>query len=82
VQFEHLISLAEVKMKEITLDVKGMSCQMCVKHVTDALRDINGVETVEVSLDDAAARLQYDPEHAGMEDFKAAVAEAGYEVVT
>ncbi len=69
-------------MKEITLDVKGMSCQMCVKHVTDALRGVNGVETVEVSLDDALARVEYDPERAGMEDFKTAVAEAGYEVVT
>ena len=67
--------------KEITLNVRGMSCQMCVKHVTKALQGVDGVTEVVVSLDTNNARVLYDPAVTGMPQFKAAVAEAGYEVV-
>ena len=67
--------------KETTLNVKGMSCQMCVKHVTKALQGVAGVTEVAVSLESNHAKVVYDPTVAGMPQFKAAVAEAGYEVV-
>ena len=40
----------DVKMKKV-LHVEGMMCQMCVKHVTQALKNVAGVEAVEVSLE-------------------------------
>lgn len=67
--------------KEMTLNVKGMSCQMCVKHVTKALQGVDGVTGVVVSLDENNAKVTYDPAVAGVLQFAAAVAEAGYEVV-
>ena len=67
--------------KEITLNVKGMSCQMCVKHVTKALQGVDGVTEVVVNLDANNAKVAYDPAVAGIPQFAAAVAEAGYEVV-
>ncbi len=66
--------------KKATLSIKGMTCQMCVKHVTKALQDLAGVSDVSVSLEDAEAHLNYDPDKAGVPEFKGAVAEAGYEV--
>ena len=68
--------------RQITLNVKGMTCQMCVKHVTKALQGVAGVTGVVVSLETNSARVTYDPAVAGMAQFKAAVAEAGYEVVS
>ena len=62
------------------LKIEGMSCQMCVKHVTKALSGISGVTDVEVSLDEAQAVVRYDSDQAGMAAFKAAVDEAGYKV--
>jgi len=67
--------------KQITFNVKGMSCQMCVKHVTKALQEVDGVTEVVVSLDENNAKLVYDPSVTGLPQFKAAVADAGYEVV-
>ena len=67
--------------QEITLHVKGMTCQMCVKHVTKALQGVDGVTDVVVSLDENNAKVTYNPDVAGMPQFQAAVAEAGYEVV-
>jgi copper chaperone CopZ len=37
-------------MSTLLLKVSGMSCGNCVKHVTHALQEINGVEQVDVDL--------------------------------
>ena len=41
-------------MKKI-IHVEGMMCKHCVKAVTNALQAVDGVETVDVSLDDKCA---------------------------
>ena len=66
--------------KTDTLKITGMSCQMCVKHVTKALQGLEGVEDVAVQLEPGTATVTYNPELAGLQGFKAAVAEAGYAV--
>lgn len=38
--------------------VKGMTCPHCVKTVTNLLRQIKGVESVEVTLEPPLAKLQ------------------------
>lgn len=68
-------------MENITLTIKGMTCQMCVKHVTKALAGLESVSNVQVNLDAGIATLVYDPGKVGMAEFKTAVADAGYEVM-
>lgn len=60
--------------------VEGMSCMHCVKHVTDALNEINGVSNVNVSLDTKTAAIEAD-DNVKDEAIKAAIEDAGYEVV-
>ena len=38
-----------------SVKIKGMSCNHCVMAVTKALKEIEGLEDVEVSLDKAEA---------------------------
>lgn len=60
--------------------IEGMSCQNCVKHVAEALNEIDGISNVEVKLEDKAALL--DTESNDLDQaIKFAVDEAGYEVV-
>jgi len=61
--------------------IEGMSCQHCVKHVTEALNEISGVKSVKVDLEGkyAEVELEYPIED---EKFKAAIDEAGYEVIS
>lgn len=40
------------------IKVSGMSCQHCVKRVTDTLTEMKGIEKVEVSLDENLARVE------------------------
>ena len=67
-------------METKTLMISGMSCQMCVKHVTHALKDVKGVANVDTSLESNTAVVTFDPNEAGLPEFEEAVSEAGYEV--
>ncbi len=62
-----------------TIGVTGMTCQNCVRHVTEALRALPGVRSVDVDLNAGAARLDTDRE-IPRQDLHAALDEAGYEL--
>lgn len=62
-----------------TLSIEGMSCNHCVKHVWNALDEVEGTTVIEVDL--AGKRAVVEGESLNEGAMKAAVAEAGYEVV-
>ena len=66
-------------METITLKVNGMTCQGCVHSVTKVLQSVSGVAGVEVSLENGAAKISYEPREVSVERLKAAVDAAGYE---
>jgi copper chaperone len=39
-----------LNMNTIDLEVQGMSCNSCVKHVTQALQTLSGIQQVDVDL--------------------------------
>ena len=63
---------------EKTIDIEGMSCAHCVKHVTEALNAIDGVKA-EVSLENKNAKVSLLKEVSD-DVLKEAVVKAGYEV--
>lgn len=67
-------------METITIGIKGMTCMGCVASIKRVLQAVDGVHTVDVSLEEARAIVQYEGAAAGPARFKAAVEEAGYEV--
>ncbi len=69
---------SEEKTMEKTLKVEGMMCQHCVKHVTEALAGVAGVESVEVSLEAGTAKVDC-VEDVADEALLAAVRAADYE---
>jgi copper chaperone len=66
-------------MKTMTIAVRGMSCEGCVRAVTNALQVVQGVKNVEVSLERQEATVTFDDTLAQAEDLKVAVEEAGYD---
>ena len=68
----------EEEMKEIVLQVKGMMCEHCKKHVENALTKIPGVTRVEVSLKENSAKI-YSTQELNRNDLINAVKDAGYE---
>jgi len=45
-------------MNTVDLEVEGMSCGACTKHVTQALQTVAGVGEVEVNLSTGRVRVQ------------------------
>ena len=41
-----------------TLKLKNLSCQNCVKHVTNHFLDLDGVEEVKIQLDQQLAQVK------------------------
>ncbi len=67
-------------MKNIEMKIEGMHCEGCSKRLTKVLSNIEGVNAVEVSLENKLAKIEYDEEVAKIEDFKEAIEDAGFEV--
>lgn len=63
------------------LNVQGMTCGHCKASVTGALEELEGVESVNVSLDDGRADVQYQEGSVSEQQMKDAVEDQGYDVV-
>jgi Cu+-exporting ATPase len=64
--------------KKVTFGVTGMTCASCVGHVEKALKEVEGVASVNVNLATERATVEYDPVKTGIDAFKKAVEDAGY----
>ena len=60
--------------------IEGMMCGHCTGRVQKALEEISGVESVTMSLENKSAEVVLN-EQVTDEMLKAAVTEAGYEVI-
>ena len=60
--------------------VTGMTCGDCTSNVTKALKAINGVGDVKVSLSAGEATVQFNERLTSPEQLKSAVKGAGYGV--
>lgn len=64
-------------MKQIRLEIEGMSCGHCVASVRSALSGLAGVQVAEVRI--GAATVTLDPTQASVAALIDAVQDAGYE---
>jgi copper chaperone len=63
-----------------TLTIEGMSCKHCVNHVETALKELEGVSSVQVDLKKGIANVELTSEISD-ETFKNTIDEVGYTVV-
>lgn len=62
-------------MNTVDLDVQGMSCGSCIAKVTDALKELPGVDAVEVHLATGRVRGDFDQ---GNDPLLSTLQQAGY----
>lgn len=63
---------------KMQLTIGGMSCEHCVRAVTQAIEKVDGVKSVKVNLKKGKADIK--GENVNIEAVKKAVADAGYTV--
>ena len=68
-------------MEKTKLKISGMSCQHCVKTVTDALTELPGVRKAKVNLRKAEAVVRFDASRVSTIDLTEAITAAGFEVI-
>lgn len=66
-------------MAETTYVVSGMSCEHCVRSVTEEVSEIAGVNDVSVELSSGRVTIT-SADEPSRDDVRAAVEEAGYEL--
>ncbi|MDR1801548.1 MAG: copper chaperone CopZ [Lachnospiraceae bacterium] len=64
------------------INVDGMSCEHCVKAVSDAVGALDGVSNVEVSLVDNTATVEYDEDEVSLGEICEAIEDQGYDILT
>ncbi|MGI9951758.1 heavy metal translocating P-type ATPase [Moorellaceae bacterium AZ2] len=70
----------EVAATRINLPVEGMSCASCVAKVEKALKNIPGVQAVQVNLLTRKATVEYNPREVSVMDLVKTIQELGYNV--
>jgi copper chaperone len=65
-------------MKTEQLKVTGMTCDGCTSKVAHAIKAVNGVHDVVVSLSGGVAAVRYDEQLTTVDKLKLAVKGAGY----
>ncbi|WP_293008917.1 heavy-metal-associated domain-containing protein [Nitrosomonas sp.] len=68
-------------MQTATIIIKGMTCMGCVNSVKTVLNNLSGILQAEVTLEPAQATIQYDSNNINVDQIKAAIVDAGFEVM-
>lgn len=66
----------------IEVQVKGMDCSECARHVHQAIAPLPGIESVDIFLASKTVAIKLDPEQVDLEDIRKAVEGAGYSIPT
>lgn len=66
-------------MQTVTLKVGGMTCGGCVKSVTRVLTGADGVQSADVSLENAQATVVFDEQVTNVDALIEAIEDAGYD---
>lgn len=63
---------------QTVFQVEGMTCSSCVRHINSALKKMEGVEDVQVSLSDKKVIVKHDPKKVPADVIRKAITEEGY----
>lgn len=68
-------------MKKISLKIEGMHCEGCSNRLTRVLKNLDGVNSANVSLENKEADIEYDENTLNIEEIKEAISDAGFEAI-
>ncbi|GHU51553.1 copper chaperone CopZ [Clostridia bacterium] len=68
-------------MAKSIIKVDGMSCEHCVKAITNAVGVLPGVDEVAVNLEAKTVTVEHDPEAATLDKIKFEIEDQGYDII-
>ena len=67
-------------MRQETVKVEGMTCQHCVQIITDVLKNITGLNTVDVDLVKKEVSVEFNENKTTLQKISDKIIEAGFEL--
>ncbi|BDH61481.1 copper resistance protein CopZ [Ureibacillus massiliensis 4400831 = CIP 108448 = CCUG 49529] len=67
-------------MQNVTLNVMGMSCGHCVNAVQKSVGVLEGVNQVNVKLDEALVEVEFNESQVTLDKIKETIEDQGYDV--
>ena len=65
-------------MREIKLKIEGMHCAGCSNRLEKILNNVDGVESVKVSLEEKSADIKYNEEEVELNKILQEIEDAGF----
>jgi mercuric ion binding protein len=72
------MSLQAAERQSVVLDVENFTCTMCKYTIKKALKNVEGVESVDVNPDNKTASIVFDPQKTAIDALINATTQAGY----
>lgn len=72
----------QVQLVEATIQIGGMHCDMCVASVTKGVNELEGIESVVVSLNDSTAVVTFNENKVELAQIEKAIQNRGYSIKT
>ena len=69
---------ADSAVKTVIFTCKEISCSGCKKHITEAVKSLDGIKSVDVNIEKKTVKVKYDENATTIEKIKEAIEEAGY----
>ncbi len=69
-----------VKVVESTINIGGMHCDMCVASIEKGVKELDGVASVAVSLNDSTAVISYEASKVDLAKIEKAIEARGYTI--
>ena len=67
-------------MKKKLIKVEGMTCQHCVQIITKALKNISGLNSIDISLDNKEVNVCFDDNEIKLKEITKQIVEVGFEL--
>ncbi|MDD3225583.1 MAG: copper ion binding protein [Clostridium sp.] len=66
--------------ENITLNVKGMTCDHCTESVKRSVEQLRGIKSVNANLKSGEVSISFNPNDINVDKIKSAIISAGYNV--
>jgi len=77
---EEKAATESAQVVESTINIGGMHCDMCVASIEKGVKELDGIVSVKVSLDDSTAAVSFDGSKVELAKIEKAIEARGYSI--
>jgi Cu+-exporting ATPase len=79
---EEKTAIESTQVVESTINISGMHCEMCVASIEKGVKELDGIVSVTVSLNDSTAIVSFDKSKVDQAKIEQTIEARGYSIKT